>query len=101
MAKLCQGDILEAYKYIQNKCFPGQILDCKARLIYGKTKFNAQIAHWWDEYVSQNCVMCTFHGDYEPATLLHILYKCITAQGIIRYICKKNLPNRQIFCEMT
>ena len=32
--------------------------------------------------------MCQNHGDFEPATLLHTLFSCHTAQGIIRFICE-------------
>ena len=33
--------------------------------------------------------MCQQEGDYEPASLIHTLYKCPNAQSIIKYICKE------------
>ena len=33
--------------------------------------------------------MCQLEGDYEPATLLHTLYKCPHAQRTIQYICNE------------
>ena len=56
-------------------------------LTLGKTQFNDQLAHWTNEYISQACYMCQLEGDYEPASLIHTLYKCPKAQNTIRYIC--------------
>ena len=44
--QICDGDVLEAYKSIQNKFLHKQILDYKAKLIFGKTWINCQLAHW-------------------------------------------------------
>ena len=35
--------------------------------------------------------MCQLEGDYEPASLLHTLYKCHKAQRVIQYICTEQL----------
>ena len=69
-------------------------MDFKTRLILGKTQFNASLAHWTNDNVSQNCKSFMEYGDYESATLLHMLYTCPTANAIICYICD-NLTHQE------
>ena len=68
---------------------PRYILDFKAIIILGKTQFNSQLAHWTNEYTYHACYMCQLKGDFEPATLIHMLYDCSMAQKTIQYICNE------------
>ena len=87
--KLCKGNEFKVLKSIHNIHLPRYILDFKARIILGKTQFNSQLAHWTNEYTSQACYMCQLNGDFEPATLVHMLYECPKAQNTIQYICNE------------
>ena len=52
--EICQGEVRNAYKLLQNKYLPRQLLDFKARIVMGKTQFNYTLSKWTKENISQD-----------------------------------------------
>jgi hypothetical protein len=85
-SEICQGEIRNAYKSIQNKYLPRQVLDFKARLVFGKTQFDHSLAQWTQENISPICITCLDKGIIANADMLHTLYACPVSLEIHDYI---------------
>ena len=76
--KLCKGEVLNAYRGLQNIYFPKNLLDMKLRLLLGKTQFNDRLCHWANTGESNRCYvpgqrrLCDWH------TVPHVvwMYRC-------------------------
>ena len=91
-SEICQGEVRNAYKSIQNKYLPRQLLDFKARLVLGKTQFNHSLSKWTSDNISPYCGSCMEKGIHVYADMLHTLYACPVSLSIHEYI-RKNLTN--------
>ena len=67
--EICQGEVVNAYKLLQNKYLPRQLLDFKARLILGKTQFNYSLSKWVTENISPYCQTCIEKGIHVHADM--------------------------------
>ena len=92
--EICQGEVRNAYKLLQNKYLPRQLLDFKARIVMGKTQFNYTLSKWTKENISPYCQTCITRGINAHADMLHTLYACPRALSIHEYI-RKNLTDLQ------